>query len=1248
VTLVISTDAGKRIGRIRLRDGTLAGSNKGTQRLADYALRKAGGDVQRAYQALSAFSNGYLDVSEEPDAMGLAFDPLEARDKGGKWFHGTSFAHQPGDVITPGGSFDRLFVIPSQKAASHYARTQAMSRYSEGDKSVRPHIYEVEPVGPITDEAPAHQGSSAKKLRIVREVPFQAPYQYAYAAPWETPPGAATELGWRFNPLEHRNAHGEWSRDGSETMKALSGMKWGEGKQYRAPPADRMSGSKKASDNLFIRKYGLSAANIVAAYDDANADERDEGMRWYSDAHTVARMIGGGDADKGAALLSAFSPQTDWQTNAINAAHTIELGRPPEHGTGITGAVQDKARAILARDKGPYDDLFPTSAQKTNAFYKLIRNGGDTPGDEDGLVVMDRHALSVAAGRRLTKDQTDTPSYADVRTEHPDWDEDQVKAYRSTLPPAPVGSVFTYQHMADMYREAARRVSERDGTQVSPHQMQAITWLRQQRKNNELDAALVAQGEEVVKAGGKMGSVHGAKESKGRFSRASKAWAAWEGYAAGHTIATHLGTTAVVHENPITVSNTITGQLDLAGGWHDAWRHELRGRHGEWGAGPAGLIGEGDRRSSLIRNSIQRQITFTPDPDVRGALVEAMNAADAGDLDTARTKIDKAIAHANVSHVDTAPLVKLRDSVDRARAASGTAKPDYSHVQAQLALARSHPDAYPVYIQMIDDAATHLDNGEPEKAKKSLRLLADFAVAHPSGMGTGSKADALFFRKMATEVTRQAGKGKPKAPPKPKLDDAELSRISDSLSWLHEDAQSHGRADEGMDLRDAVGAVEIMKTRPGGAGPFADIAASHLLKAAATADKDPDGGKTRAEQYRGLANRISPGSVVPPSPEIAAVKDFLDKNAAAVPVMFGEGAALNWDGKPPTEFAPNVHPSYLAQMDWNGHMNIQDERARRIQAIMSGTGPIDDPDAPTVVLHEMIHQVMPAGDVPPAGETDRVNMAAYQVKGVQAIEEGFTQHGTALHAEEFFRHAGLADRKTPFPAGLEPSREREAKLSELRQAVGGIQRRLADPALPHSQFQALKAATALSNMVRDLRQNDVGSAKESAAPFMHLGWPEFSGDNAKVRSLISEFSALPENQHLTMAEYAQKMADPALLKSGDSWPHYATWTASAQKFGQTIAELGGKSAGDQAEVRRVSDAVNSVGAARKSHVMAELTMAAAGLGGDLTPGQRDAALSSMEATIEGQWLATGPDQAVRLAAKQARQQIQAMKMSEAA
>jgi hypothetical protein len=58
--------ATRALGRITLAGGKLAGSTPGTQDLADAALRRAGGDAARAYQALDGYTNGYLTVIVTP------------------------------------------------------------------------------------------------------------------------------------------------------------------------------------------------------------------------------------------------------------------------------------------------------------------------------------------------------------------------------------------------------------------------------------------------------------------------------------------------------------------------------------------------------------------------------------------------------------------------------------------------------------------------------------------------------------------------------------------------------------------------------------------------------------------------------------------------------------------------------------------------------------------------------------------------------------------------------------------------------------------------------------------------------------------------------------------------------------------------------------------------------------------------------------------------------------------------------
>lgn len=225
--------------------------------------------------------------------------------------------------------------------------------------------------------------------------------------------------------------------------------------------AVRQSTSAKAAqggDHPFFKAHPVSSANIVAAYHDSTDDERSLGDRWYSDAHHVAKSIAGGDAALGAGVLSAYSPRTAWPVNMFNASRALQ-GDPPGPGSGAMGMHQKAAMRIIA---GEHHSKV-LKAPKTAAFAHLIEHGGDTPEDEKNgthKVVIDRHAMSVAMGHRIS-------------------DKDD----------APLGQPQHYEHVAKAYREAAHILSDATGRKISPHQVQAATWLRQIRKNHEEDSA---------------------------------------------------------------------------------------------------------------------------------------------------------------------------------------------------------------------------------------------------------------------------------------------------------------------------------------------------------------------------------------------------------------------------------------------------------------------------------------------------------------------------------------------------------------------------------------------------------------------------------------------------------------------------------------------------------------------------------------------------------------------------------------
>lgn len=249
---------------------------------------------------------------------------------------------------------------------------------------------------------------------------------------------------------------------------------------------------EKPGDHPFFQRNPVSADNIIASYKAATAGQREQGHRWYSDAQYVAKALGKGDAHKGAGVLSAYSPRSMWPVNMFNAARALSTGRAPGPGEGtIMRSHQKSAQRIL--DGEDHEDVL--KAPKTKAFAHLIEHGGDSPEDAEAgrsHVVVDRHALSVAAGRRLGKEDADSVPFGEGSKER------------------------YYDHVADKYREAAGRLSAELGQRIAPHQVQAVTWLQQISKNQAEDAE------------------SGERGAKGRRSTERGAWNQWGEHARQH------------------------------------------------------------------------------------------------------------------------------------------------------------------------------------------------------------------------------------------------------------------------------------------------------------------------------------------------------------------------------------------------------------------------------------------------------------------------------------------------------------------------------------------------------------------------------------------------------------------------------------------------------------------------------------------------------------------------------------------
>lgn len=175
------------------------------------------------------------------------------------------------------------------------------------------------------------------------------------------------------------------------------------------------------------------AANIMATYRQADEGQRADGMTWYATAHALAVTLArsaGHDVLRAAGVISALSPQMQWERNQTLAIRTYAEGGIS---AGALGVSVRKADAIF----NGADVVTTLKAPKTVAFALVIADPTDTHN-----VVVDRHAMSVALGHTVTDAEA-----------------------------AALGRKGFYEAYATAYRKAAADAG------ITASQMQAITWV---------------------------------------------------------------------------------------------------------------------------------------------------------------------------------------------------------------------------------------------------------------------------------------------------------------------------------------------------------------------------------------------------------------------------------------------------------------------------------------------------------------------------------------------------------------------------------------------------------------------------------------------------------------------------------------------------------------------------------------------------------------------------------------------------
>jgi len=185
----------------------------------------------------------------------------------------------------------------------------------------------------------------------------------------------------------------------------------------------------------------LSTRNITRTFRAATPSDRETGVGWYTAAHRVAAALDPRDPIRAAAVIAVLSPLLPWPRNVTEARNAYTGG--PIRALGPNAR---KALRIVAGE----DPEFIVSGPKVRAFWRTIADPA-----EPQAVVVDRHAIDVAAGRVLG---------------------DRV---RSTY----VARAGAYDAVSEMYRRAARRLSREHGLLFTPATVQAITWVYWRREH---------------------------------------------------------------------------------------------------------------------------------------------------------------------------------------------------------------------------------------------------------------------------------------------------------------------------------------------------------------------------------------------------------------------------------------------------------------------------------------------------------------------------------------------------------------------------------------------------------------------------------------------------------------------------------------------------------------------------------------------------------------------------------------------
>jgi hypothetical protein len=201
--------------------------------------------------------------------------------------------------------------------------------------------------------------------------------------------------------------------------------------------------------NIAEAQFGEHVKNIVNKYREASPDFAKGGHEWYEKAHETAIKIGGGDVRRGAGIIAALSPLSDWDRNIREAKELTKTGAVK---SALLPANVAKAQRIHAGE----DPEAVLGGNKVTNFFHNIHDPSNP-----GHVTIDRHAYDIALGRPFIGQGGKSAGVLKEPSKPGNMSED-----------LGLSSLGRYKHFVRAYQRASNEL----GVDL-PHQVQATTWV---------------------------------------------------------------------------------------------------------------------------------------------------------------------------------------------------------------------------------------------------------------------------------------------------------------------------------------------------------------------------------------------------------------------------------------------------------------------------------------------------------------------------------------------------------------------------------------------------------------------------------------------------------------------------------------------------------------------------------------------------------------------------------------------------